>query len=294
MVPGRGSSSGRRLQRSRPGEVHGVERGGVVVAGDRLQRLGDPLQVGAQQCAQHLAALGVQVGRRHAGRGARQRDGLLLRVGERGPLLDGLAHVVERTLLLGVGERPGAPDPRQRDPVVTLLRVGAVGRDEVGRRLVEQHRPLAQLGRQRADQVAGQVLDPAQRAEHGVAEELGGRRVGTQEARGGGDHHPVDDQHVDRHVVPAEAPAPGPDVPRLAEHPQVVHLRVAAAGAVEQRHEALGVVEERSPDVHSQPHHRRDGHVRPRDSPEPTSFIAARCCGGSWSWKVSPPWSVGV
>ena len=81
-------------------------------------------------------------------------------------------------------------------------------------------------------------------------------RVGAQEARRGGDERAVDHEVVQRHVVAAEPPAPRRRAAGLAEHPQVVEAGVAAALAVEDRHEPLGVVE----DV-LQAHRGRDGDV---------------------------------
>ena len=134
---------------------------------------------------------------------------------------------------------------------------GAVGRDDVGRRVPQQHGALGQLGGQRADEVAGEVLDPAERPADGAAEQRRGGRVGPEEAGRGAHQLAVDDEVVERDVVPAEAPAPGAAVARLAEHAQVVEARVATALAVEPHREALDLVE----DV-LQPDDRRDGDVR--------------------------------
>ena len=105
---------------------------------------------------------------------------------------------------------------------------GPVAADDVRRRPVQQHRPGGLVRVQRADQLAGQVLGPGQRAQRRRPEQRGGRRVGAEEARRRRADHAVHDEVVQRHVVAAEPPAPRPRAARLAEHPQVVHQRIAA------------------------------------------------------------------
>src|SRR6185437_2105902 len=75
-------------------------------------------------------------------------------------------------------------------------------------------------------------------------EQRGGSRVGAEETRGGRADHAVDDEVVERDVVPAESPAPRPRAARGAEHPQVVQAGVAAALAAPVDRPALGPVED--------------------------------------------------
>ena len=70
---------------------------------------------------------------------------------------------------------------------------------------------------------------------------------------------PSDHEVVQRDVVPTEPPTPQAFVTRLAEHPQVIHSRVAAAFPIEAGLESLGVVEHVL-----QAHDRRDCDVRGR------------------------------
>jgi hypothetical protein len=77
--------------------------------------------------------------------------------------------------------------------------------------------------------LAGQVLGPGQRPQRRRPQQRGDGRVGAEEARGRRPDHAVDDEIVQRYVMAAEAPAPRRRAARLAEHPQVIQARIAAA-----------------------------------------------------------------
>ena len=78
-------------------------------------------------------------------------------------------------------------------------------------------RAAAQLGCQRVDELEGEVLDASERAVGRPAQQRRDGRVGAHEARRGRHQLPVDDEVVERHVVAAVAPAPGPFAAGLAE-----------------------------------------------------------------------------
>ena len=137
-----------------------------------------------------------------------------------------------------------APQVRQRDHPVARGGPDAVAADDVGGRGGGEHGAGALVGVEGVEQVAGGVLDRAERAQLPPSEQRRDHRVGAEEARTAGDGLAVDDEVVHRHVVAAEAPRPGPGAGRVAEDPQVVHARITAAVAGEAGGEPLGAVED--------------------------------------------------
>ena len=170
-----------------PGQVDGVQRGLVGVVRLRRQAVRDAPQVGGQQRAQQVPLPGVEFPGRQALRDAGQRESAGSRrrrsrrpARRRRPSgspgrracgsVNGPRHTSRRYIIWS----PSA----SRDPVAA---------DDVRRRPVEQDRAGGPLGVERADELTGQVLGPAERAQRRGAEQRRDRRVGAEEARGRGD-----------------------------------------------------------------------------------------------------------
>jgi hypothetical protein len=102
------------------------------------------------------------------------------------------------TPLLGpIEESLAAPDSGQRDLAVALGDVAAVGRDEVRRGLLQENGARRQWAGKRADKFSCQVLHPAERTMHDLAEEGRRRRVGADEAGRGRGQQAVGDEVVE-------------------------------------------------------------------------------------------------
>ncbi|MCO5556220.1 hypothetical protein L7F22_009766 [Adiantum nelumboides] len=208
----------------------------VVVRLPRLRRP-RPGQVGREQAAQQVAAAVVERARRDTARRAGERDGL---------------GALDRV------HRPGRalpPDRRGRQRPIARRDPRPVRRHQVRRRPGGEDRDPGELGREPADDLPGQVLGRPERARDTPAEQRRRRGVRAEEARRGRGHPPVDDECVHRHVVPAEAPAPGARA-RVTEDPQVVERRVTEPLPVRPGGPVLRPVQ----DV-LQPHDRRHGGV---------------------------------
>ena len=167
----------------------------------------------------------------------------MVHVGEPRGLVDRVAGPLQLLLLDRIGEPIVPPDAGQRNHRVALGGPGAIGGDEVRRRRGQQDGPRGELGAQRAHQMTAQFLHSGQRPVHDATEKWRGGRIRAKEARRRRHQYAVDHQVVQRYVVAAEPPAPHSPGTRIAEHPQVVQPRVAAAFSVEAGHEPLDVVE---------------------------------------------------
>ena len=161
-VPAPGSSAGRRVRSGRPGEVHRVERRVVGVPAAAGRPRPGPGR-GRCRAARGAARAGSASSSARAPPWARWCT--RLRRGRRRSrgFVDGVADPLQLRLLHRVGEARVAPDPGQRDHPVAVGDHRAVGGDEVRGRTGEQHRPGGEVGAQRADELAGEVLDARQR-----------------------------------------------------------------------------------------------------------------------------------
>jgi hypothetical protein len=174
------------------------------------------------QRPQEVPLAAVELAAGHAlGRGG-IRHHLVVRVGVSRRVIDEIARRLALALLGVVAEPLVPPDACERDHPVPFTDNGAVGGDEIGWRLRQQHRLLHELGRERPHELAGQILDPGQRPVARAAEQWRGGRVGTHEARCGGDQLAVDNEVAQRYVVAAEPVAPGAGIACGAEDAQVV------------------------------------------------------------------------
>src|SRR5215218_5461015 len=228
---------------SRPGEMDGIQGRLIVVALQRGHPGRCPVQVGGEEGSQDLLLLGVELRCRYAPWLDCVRNGLLICVTQLSDLSDGITQRLQLCMLYRVGEPLVAVHANKWNDSIAVADVCEVDGNEVGRGLGQQDRAAREFGPQGTQQVPAKVLYAGEWAVHYSSEQRRRGGIGAKEARRRGDKDSVHYEVVQRDVVPTKTPSPQAFVTWLAEDPQVIHSRVAAAFPIEAGLESLGVVE---------------------------------------------------